>query len=148
MIRELSIENFMSIRKKQVLSFEATKDNTSRELLTIEVKSTVRLNRMLILYGANASGKSNILYAYETIWRMLVLPCTHKLQAIPFHPFALDKDKNTRLSVSFFICFPQTCAEFLKIVIFVHISLYKIGELLYNIMAKVIYMEIGESVWR
>ena len=70
MIRELSIENFMSIRKKQVLSFEATKDNTSRELLTIEVKSTVRLNRMLILYGANASGKSNILYAYETIWRM------------------------------------------------------------------------------
>ena len=103
MIRELSIENFMSIRKKQVLSFEATKDNTSRELLTIEVKSTVRLNRMLILYGANASGKSNILYAYETIWRMLVLPCTHKLQAIPFHPFALDKDKNTRLSVSFFI---------------------------------------------
>ena len=56
MIRELSIENFMSIRKKQVLSFEATKDNTSRELLTIEVKSTVRLNRMLILYGANASG--------------------------------------------------------------------------------------------
>ena len=58
---------------------------------------------MLILYGANASGKSNILYAYETIWRMLVLPCTHKLQAIPFHPFALDKDKNTRLSVSFFI---------------------------------------------
>lgn len=26
MIRELSIENFMSIRKEQVLSFEATKD--------------------------------------------------------------------------------------------------------------------------
>ena len=43
--------------------------------------------------------------------------------------------------------FRQTCAEFLKIVIFVHISLYKTRELLYNIMAKVIYMEIGESVW-
>ena len=49
------------------------------------------------------------------------------------------------MSVSFFICFPQTCAEFLKIVIFVHISLYKIGELLYNIMAKVIRMENGET---
>ena len=34
MIREISIENFMSIRKKQVLSFEATKDKTSHELLT------------------------------------------------------------------------------------------------------------------
>ena len=28
---------------------------------------------------------------------------TNKLQAIPFYPFALDKDKNTRLSISFFI---------------------------------------------
>lgn len=103
MIRELSIENFMSIRKKQVLSFEATKDKTSHELLTVEIRPGMRLNRMLILYGANASGKSNILYAYETIWRMLVSPYTNKLQAIPFYPFALDKDKNTRLSVSFYI---------------------------------------------
>ena len=61
MIRELSIENFMSIRKEQVLSFEATKDKTSHELLTVEIKPGMRLNRMLILYGANASGKSNIL---------------------------------------------------------------------------------------
>lgn len=76
MIRELCIENFMSIRKEQVLSFEATKDKTSHELLTIEIKPGMRLNRMLILYGANASGKSNILYAYETIWRMLVSPYT------------------------------------------------------------------------
>lgn len=103
MIRELSIENFMSIRKEQVLSFEATKDKTSHELLTVEIKPGMRLNRMLILYGANASGKSNILYAYETIWRMLVSPYANKLQAIPFYPFALDKDKNTRLSVSFYI---------------------------------------------
>lgn len=43
--------------------------------------------------------------------------------------------------------FRKRALNFLKIVIFVHISLYKIGELLYNIMAKVIYMEIGESVW-
>ena len=86
-----------------MLSFEATKDKTSHELLTVEIKPGMRLNRMLILYGANASGKSNILYAYETIWRMLVSPYTNKLHAIPFYPFALDKDKNTRLSVSFYI---------------------------------------------
>ena len=72
MIRELGVENFMSLRREQALSFEATKDNTSRELLTVEVKPGIRLNRMLILYRANAFGKSNILYAYDTIWRMLV----------------------------------------------------------------------------
>lgn len=38
MIRKLSIENFMSIRKEQALSFEATKDKTSHELLTVEIK--------------------------------------------------------------------------------------------------------------
>ena len=103
MIRELRVENFMSIRAEQTLSFEATKDNTSRELLTVEVRPGIRLNRMLVLYGANASGKSNILYAYETVWRMLVSSYTNKLQSIPFFPFALDKDKNTRLSISFFI---------------------------------------------
>ena len=42
MIRELSIENFMSIRKEQVLSFEATKDKTSHELLTVEIKPGTR----------------------------------------------------------------------------------------------------------
>lgn len=84
MIRELSIENFMSIRKEQVLSFEATKDKTSHELLTVEIKPGMRLNRMLILYGANASGKSNILYAYETIWRMLVSPYTNSCRLYLF----------------------------------------------------------------
>lgn len=70
----------LAIRKEQTLSFEATKDNVSRELLTIEVRPGMCLNRMLVLYGANASRKSNILYAYETVWRMLVSSYTSKLQ--------------------------------------------------------------------
>ena len=53
---------------------------------------------------------------------------------------SLSVERRTESVSFFFTCFPQTCAEFLKIVIFVHISLYKTRELLYNIMAKVIYM--------
>ena len=71
MIREISIENFMSIRKKQVLSFEATKDKTSHELLIVEIKPGMRLNRMLILYGANASGKS--MKQYGECWFLPIL---------------------------------------------------------------------------
>ena len=103
MIRELRIRNFMSIRDEQVLTFEATKDDTARELLTVEVRPNLRLNRMAILYGANASGKSNVLYAYDTVWRMLTLPFANRLQAIPFFPFALERENPTRLSVSFFV---------------------------------------------
>lgn len=103
MIRELRIQNYMSVREEQVLSFEATKETTARELLTIEIKPNVRLNRMVIIYGANASGKSNILYAYQMIWDLLTNPLNNRLDTIPFYPFALDNDKNTRLGVSFFI---------------------------------------------
>lgn len=103
MIREIRMANFMSVRDEKVLSFEATKDDTARELLTVEVRPNLRLNRMVVIYGANASGKSNILYAYDTLWRMLVSPYTDRRRAIPFSPFALERENNTRLSVSFFI---------------------------------------------
>lgn len=103
MIREFRVKNYMSIREEQVLSFEATKDTTAQELLTVEINPNVRLNRMLIIYGANASGKSNVLYAFEMIWKLLTHPFTHKEQVIPFYPFALDKAQNTCLSVSFYI---------------------------------------------
>ena len=83
--------NFMSVRDEKVLSFEATKDDTARELLTVEVRPNLRLNRMVVIYGANASGKSNILYAYDTVWRMLVSPYTDRRRAIPFFPFALER---------------------------------------------------------
>lgn len=103
MIRELRIQNYMSVREQQILSFEATKETTARELLTIEVRPNVRLNRMVVIYGANASGKSNILYAYEMIWKLLTRPLINRSDSIPFYPFALDRDKNTRLGISFYI---------------------------------------------
>ena len=38
MIREIRMANFMSVRDEKVLSFEATKDDTAQELLTVEVR--------------------------------------------------------------------------------------------------------------
>ncbi|MTK53203.1 ATP-binding protein [Paludibacter sp.] len=103
MIQEFRVKNFMSIRDEQTLSFEATKDTTSLEYLTYEVKPNLRLLKMAVLYGANASGKTNILIALESLWRMLFAPMLDKNRQILYEPFALDKDKPTIFAIQFYI---------------------------------------------
>ena len=58
MIRDFWVKNYLSIRNKQEISF-LTKGPAS-ELVT-EITEGVFLNKLGILYGSNASGKSNIL---------------------------------------------------------------------------------------
>lgn len=71
MIQELKIQNFLSFKEEAVLNFEATKDTTFEDYQVVEVAEGVRLLRMALIYGANASGKSNILQALtflRTFW--------------------------------------------------------------------------------
>lgn len=56
MMRDFSEKNYLSIRDKQELSFLAK--GPSSELVT-EFADGVFLYKLGILYGANASGKSN-----------------------------------------------------------------------------------------
>ncbi len=65
MIQELKVKNFMSIKEEVELSFEATKDKTFENYHVAEVASGVRLLRFMMVMGANASGKSNLLLAIE-----------------------------------------------------------------------------------
>jgi len=64
MIQELKIKNFLSFKEEVTFSFEATKDTTFEEYQVVEVAPGVRLLRFAMVYGANASGKSNLLYRY------------------------------------------------------------------------------------
>jgi len=103
MIQEFRVKNFMSFKDEQVLSFEATKDTTSLEYLTCEVKPNVRLLKMAIIYGANASGKSNLLFAIQTLWKLLFYPKNNKEEQIDFKPFALTEDQPIEFGIVFFI---------------------------------------------
>lgn len=64
MLIEFSVKNFKSIKEKQTLNMEATSD-TSLDYNLIEYKDQAnkkyRLLKSSVLYGANASGKSNVL---------------------------------------------------------------------------------------
>lgn len=101
MIRDFWVKNYLSIRDKQGLNFVA-KGPTS-ELVT-EVSDGVYLYKLGILYGANASGKSNMLLALDEVFRLLVEPKVDAGSSISgCLPFALTADEPTQMHVSFYI---------------------------------------------
>ena len=100
MIRDFWVRNYLSIRDKQELSFLAK--GPSSELVT-EVADGVFLYKLGILYGSNASGKSNMLIAINEVFRLLVLPKSDATQRINGSiPFILTKDEPIEMHVSFY----------------------------------------------
>ena len=100
MIRDFWVKNYLSIRDKQELSFVAK--GPSSELVT-ELADGTFLYKLGILYGSNASGKSNMLIAMNEVFRLLVLPKSDATVGIGgCIPFVLTEDKPTEMHVSFY----------------------------------------------
>ena len=100
MIRDFWVKNYLSIRDKQELNFVAK--GPSSELVT-EVADGVFLYKLGILYGSNASGKSNMLIAMNEVFRLLVIPKSDTTVEIGgCIPFVLTKDEPTEMHVSFY----------------------------------------------
>ena len=100
MIRDFWVKNYFSIRDKQELNFVA---KTPASDLVTEVADGTLLYKMGILYGPNASGKSNMLIALNQIFRVLVFSKSDANERI--HgciPFVLTKDEPTEMHVSFY----------------------------------------------
>ena len=90
MIQELKIKNFMSFRDEVTLSFEATKDTTFEDYHVVEVAPGVRLLRFAMVYGANASGKSNLLHAIEFLHDFITTKTSDIEENTSVEPFKLD----------------------------------------------------------
>ncbi len=99
MIRDFWVKNYLSIRDKQELSFVAK--GPSSELVT-EVADGVFLYKLGILYGSNASGKSNMLIALYKVFSILVHPKSKVTSEINRIPFVLTKEQPTEMYVSFY----------------------------------------------
>ena len=100
MIRDFWVKNYLSIRDKQELNFVAK--GPSSELVS-EVADGVFLYKLGILYGSNASGKSNMLIAMNEVFRLLVMSKSDATVGIGgCIPFVLTKDEPTEMHVSFY----------------------------------------------
>ena len=94
MLIEFSVENYLSFKERQKFCFMASSDKTFRDSHTfpLATKSRLRLLRSAIIYGANASGKSNLIKAI-TFLRDFVSHSAVDMQAIEkisLQPFKLD----------------------------------------------------------
>jgi len=94
MLIEFSVENFRSIKEKVTLSMVATSDKSlENNLIESDVLKRDRLLRSAVLYGANASGKTNVLLALNFLEDLVTQ--SHKNQKgdkIDCRPFKLDKE--------------------------------------------------------
>jgi len=93
MLIEFSVSNFMSIKEEQTLSMIADSSTRKNDNTFVPIEGNkLRLLNSAAIYGANASGKSNILKALYTL-----LAYIHTLNIdvddnIPYYePFELEK---------------------------------------------------------
>jgi len=105
MLIEFSIQNFGPVKSKQTLSFEATKDEHLADYYIIPTKiKGLKLLKLGLIYGANASGKTTILLALDFLRDIILNPKGEKNTPFQFEPFLFDKktpDKNTIFNISF-----------------------------------------------
>jgi len=66
MIQEIKIKNFLSFKDEVKLSFEASStENFAEDSQVVKINENTRLLRFAIIYGYNASGKSNLLRVFD-----------------------------------------------------------------------------------
>ncbi len=93
MLIEFRVANFRSVKEEQVLSMVASKGGELEETNTFESGlSGVRLLPSAAIYGPNASGKTNLLFALR-VMKMAVIESAvekHRGDTILVEPFRLD----------------------------------------------------------
>lgn len=93
MILELKIRNFLSFKDEVTFSFEATSDDTLKEYYIAEPSPGVRILKMAMVYGANASGKSNLLNAFSFLYNFVKNIPNEREKSTRFIPFQFDSTK-------------------------------------------------------
>ena len=106
MIQEFKVRNYLSFKDEVTFSFEATRDTFAEDYQVVEVIPGVRLLRFAMVYGANASGKSNLLSALDFLrkfWHKQPDSIEEETSVISF---LLDKktpDKPSSFELIFFV---------------------------------------------
>ena len=104
MIINFSIQNFGSVKDKQIISFEADKSTHLEDYFVIQTIGGLRLLKLGLIYGANASGKTTVLKALEFLRNFVLEPEEKKTKSLDFNPFMFDSitpHENSILSIDF-----------------------------------------------
>ena len=102
------MENYRSFKEKRSFSLISTKDKELSDSNTFESDKKLRFLKSAVIYGANASGKSNFFNALVFFFRFSVHSGPHKQVGDPIEtePFALSRqtqEKPSSFEIVFFI---------------------------------------------
>ena len=106
MLVEFSVENFRSFKDKVTLSLLASDDTRHESTNVITLSNGRRLLKSAVIYGANASGKSNLVLAMDIM--SVIIATSHTMRpddAIRVTPFKLCLDsinKPSKFDVMFY----------------------------------------------
>ncbi len=106
MIQEFKIKNYLSFRDEAVLSFETTNDKAIEEPYVVEVAPGVKLLRFGLVYGSNASGKSNLISALDFIrvfWFKKKEDIDEETDTIPFLLDTDTPDEPSEFELTFYV---------------------------------------------
>ena len=92
MIEEISLKNILSFKNEVTFSFEATDDTTFESSHVVTMPDGTRLLRLGIVYGANASGKTNLLNAIDWLRSFWLFNPQDVNKRTGIEPFLLDVD--------------------------------------------------------
>lgn len=93
MIIEFTIENFRSIKEEVTFSFVSSSDKLlPNNLINSDLLSiNDNLLKTAVIYGANASGKSNVIMAFSSLQSMVLDSLKNQPDdPLPYYPFKLD----------------------------------------------------------
>lgn len=99
MIINFSVQNFGSIKNRQTLSFEADNSSQLEDYYIMPNTGKLRLLKMALIYGANASGKTTLLKALEFLRRLVLYPLEKRTDSLNFKPFLFDDQTPEQISI-------------------------------------------------
>lgn len=105
MIQEIKIKNFLSFKDEVIFSFEASNDKFAEESQVVTINENTRLLRFAIIYGYNASGKSNLLGVLDFLsyfWSVKPKDMDSKTGVIPFKLDSKSANEPSSIELVFF----------------------------------------------
>ena len=144
MIINFSIQNFGSVKDKQTLSFEADKSKHLENYYVINING-LRLLKLGLIYGANASGKTTILKALDFLRLLILNPKSQKTETFNFEAFKFDEKtfcQNTVFEIEFIQNEMRYCYEVeLNKSAIVHEELFAYNFKKYNVFSRTTDLE-------
>ena len=105
MIQEIKIKNFLSFKDEVRFSFEASIDKFAEDSQVVAINENTRLLRFAIVYGYNASGKSNLLSVLDFLsffWSYKPKDLDSETGVVPLYQLELDQHQVNLEKLSYY----------------------------------------------